>query len=346
MAVCKILRSAIISIRNKSDILKGGGYMIFCKIDKKLIDIIKKYSKGRTIVDCGCGAGLLGSMLPEVISIDIIPRENTLIKDILYMDVCKFPFTEQHFPIFIRPCHGHFISNFLFEHGNNVADCLYILHPKNVENDIDRGYNIKQIENWEGQDGERVFLVTLNKELVKGTTGKYKFVRLRWGYIPEEKSDGSTFWRKEQNGMWINSAGGRCNIHTTNDSDSWIVVETVYADDFDELDWSKTYLNDPEKESGWLSPEGIFYGCPYESHDDCAYYILKKSVAELENEGYIRIYHKDQWSCSKDITEVQAKFLLDNNYIDEWGRLKEFEENLSLGKSWSKARKYMNQDGD
>lgn len=140
--------------------------MIFCKIDNELINIIKKYAGKRAIVDVGCGDGLLGSMLEDVISIDIFPRETALIYNIIGIDAVDFPFSKPFFPIFIRPCHGHFVYSVMHEHKYNVDNFLYISMPHNLENDIDLDeFNADQVEDWIGQDGEKVYLITIKEEV-------------------------------------------------------------------------------------------------------------------------------------------------------------------------------------
>ena len=132
--------------------------MIFCQIDQELINIIKKYADGRIIVDVGCGDGLLGSLIKDIISIDLYFRDTELIDNIIHMDAVQFPFNgEKTLPVFIRPCHGHFVDSILQSHKNNLKDCLYISMPHNIEYDIDEEFNIQQVEDWIGKDGERVF---------------------------------------------------------------------------------------------------------------------------------------------------------------------------------------------
>ena len=68
------------------------------------------------------------------------------------------------------------------------------------------------------------------------------------------------------------------------------ILETVEAEDFESLDWSKTTLLIPDSDAGWLDRNGKFYGCRSEDHDVLAYFYLKKDVSELEKEGWVRVY--------------------------------------------------------
>lgn len=323
--------------------------MIFCKIDNELIRIIKKVCKNRVIIDCGCGDGLLGSILKDVISIDIYKRDSVLIDNIIVMDVCDFPINKYFFPVFLRPCHGrNFVNKFLEKNKGNCINCMYVSHPSNLDNDIDTDkFTVTQIEDWEGQDGERVFIVSMNDNLESSESfemehEKTKFVRLVEDYVSEKERDNRAFWRKEEDGKWINFVGGWCFPNSY-----LIVLETVYADRFEDLDWSKTYLNNPNSDSGWLSPDGIFYGCPSESHDSCAYYLLKSTIGELEKKGYIRIMYKHDWHCEGELTEAQAKWLLEKGFVSpDSYKIKRAIKTFGIGKSWTKAYKYFHKDGD
>ena len=65
--------------------------------------------------------------------------------------------------------------------------------------------------------------------------------------------------------------------------------ETCQAKSLDELDWNtSTILNDTYK-TGWLSPEGKFFGCNAYNHRKQAQIVHKKSETDLEEEGWIRI---------------------------------------------------------
>lgn len=312
--------------------------MIFCKIDNELVNIIKKYAKGRHIIDVGCGDGLLGSMLKGITSIDFMHRDTELIPNILHKDAVNYPFNNRCFPVFIRPCHGHFVSRIIDKYQDELVDCLYISNPRNVENDIEiEKYKVQQVEEWIGQnDNERVYLIKLNGGSIMRNR-EVTFVR-----VCNNLDKGTSSWWELRDGMLINRVGGRHSYREEYET----ILETVTAEDFEDLDWNNTYLNNPKENSGWLAPDGTFYGCPSQAHDLCAYLLIKKETKELEDEGYVRIYYKDEWICMKDLTEIQAKFLLEKGYADCHNKLKKFEDKLTLGKDWVNARKYMNRDGD
>lgn len=118
------------------------------------------------------------------------------------------------------------------------------------------------------------------------------------------------------------------------------VVEHTYADSWDDLDWKKTCYYVQDGTSGWLSPEGEFWGCKYGGHSNLARRVLKKDYAEIEQQGWIHVDEdgaKDKYSWrkagKKDPTPEQAKWLVDNGHdLDPYGRRAQKKaEEISLG---------------
>lgn len=68
------------------------------------------------------------------------------------------------------------------------------------------------------------------------------------------------------------------------------VLEECEANNFDELDWSGTYLTKPNDNAGWLDREGRWYGCDSREHDVYARFVLHKTIEQLEREGWCRVY--------------------------------------------------------
>lgn len=79
---------------------------------------------------------------------------------------------------------------------------------------------------------------------------------------------------------------GRCPVSC------FKVLEEVEADNFEDLDYSGTYLDPTGREwrgNGWIDRDGHIYPCDWMQHDDMAYYYFKKSTPELESQGWIRV---------------------------------------------------------
>jgi len=112
---------------------------------------------------------------------------------------------------------------------------------------------------------------------------------------------------------WIWIGGGYCLVN-----DGWEVIETVEAEDWDDLDWS--YLVRPDSQSGWLSPSGRFTGCGYSEHDFVAAMVLKKEPSDMEQWGWVRIYGKtggiDDWvKPGGRLTDDQRNWLSREGYV-------------------------------
>jgi hypothetical protein len=103
--------------------------------------------------------------------------------------------------------------------------------------------------------------------------------------------------------------------------DAEIVAVDDVAEDWDQLDWSKTSLCPDVSTVGWLSPSGEFMPCPSHGHDRYARFVLHKKVALLEKGGWARIYGsvsetlkerrraRDAWCCLRSITPEQHLWL-------------------------------------
>lgn len=105
------------------------------------------------------------------------------------------------------------------------------------------------------------------------------------------------------------------------------VLQKVFVEWFDKLDWSMTSLCQPNSDAGWLDREGRFHGCDPMAHDTYAHYMLKKRVEELENTGWVRVYGKSDpditWALGwRDGLRLSAeqKMWLDRNghVVEEW----------------------------
>jgi hypothetical protein len=97
-------------------------------------------------------------------------------------------------------------------------------------------------------------------------------------------------------------------------SDKDIVLDTQEAEDIHELDWTKTSLLNDKETSGWLNRSGKFYGCNSQAHDLVADLVFNKSVQEMEDEGWVRIYDKTAFACMKPMSPEQRNYMLDKGY--------------------------------
>ena len=92
-------------------------------------------------------------------------------------------------------------------------------------------------------------------------------------------------------------------------------------DEIKESTWDKiiaeTVRDDSEK-TGWISPDGEFFGCAPMDHDSLAWYVIGKTQRELELAGWCKIYrsmfdHKRGYYCEKFLSPGQRKVLMEKD---------------------------------
>ena len=98
---------------------------------------------------------------------------------------------------------------------------------------------------------------------------------------PSQKNVDNGIWEYE-NGICYNRFGGHHSYteHPLNKfftADSW-------------NDVLKYTIRDDTQITGWLAPDGTFYGCAPMDHMALEDHIIQRNASELENEGWIKIY--------------------------------------------------------
>lgn len=82
--------------------------------------------------------------------------------------------------------------------------------------------------------------------------------------------------------LWNTGLGCNSGIDITD-------KEIVEAKDFSELNWYGTTVYDNSYSTGWLAPNGAFYGCDYKHHNEHAKFVQKLTEREMEEHGFIKI---------------------------------------------------------
>jgi len=301
--------------------------MIFCQIDKGLLAIIKKEAKGRVVVDCGAGEGLLGSLMDKVISLDILPggiadAGKTLSK-VLPLDCTKFKFPDSCLPVFIRPCHSGFPEETIENNLERFETVLYVSEPKNIERDlgsIPKNFEMKRIGKWVGSDGEFCYRIIVNEKkaidmktlvLVKQFIGASETdFQISWKELGGKHADGSQILLASNGFSWC-ILGSKDKILETVKAKSWDVVNTI------EQRAKTTHYQDLLKDStdkslkmGWLSPDGTMHYCKYTNHIEYVHTILESDVPTIEAKGWIHIFADMKHlhpNSGKRLTQAQAR---------------------------------------
>ena len=103
------------------------------------------------------------------------------------------------------------------------------------------------------------------------------------------------YWEIRGNRLY-NAAGG---FHFYEPKEDDEIIESTW----DEILYKQALrMLDPSKTTGWIAPDGTFYGCDYQDHWIVAERILNCTERELEERGYCKIYRNPIW-CTTDESE-------------------------------------------
>lgn len=132
--------------------------------------------------------------------------------------------------------------------------------------------------------------------------------------------------KRYDNGWWqidgdrlINPYGGH---HSYNPSPDDEIIEANSWSDIIRLT-----IRDDSQMTGWVSPDGEFYGCKYSDHSDLAEYYIGKTERELETLGWVKIYYssltqKYSYACEDRLTNKQREIIEDKGIklrpADRW----------------------------
>ena len=264
-----------------------------------------EYPHHRCIIEVGAGTGhlaaILSRMYDQVFALDICGREASE-HHILMEDATEFYYTRRAVVIMARPSHGEWIEKTILKAFITDADCvLYVSLEKNVDRDLgnlDGRFFKSLVLQGAGEAGEAVWRIRRRKE----TTAEKEFwlVQQRYSrswYLPIDGLE--PYGQQRLN----NEAGGYCYMTSTDK-----ILEKVMAENFEDLDWTKTSLLRPDSKTGWLAPDGRWWGCYGSGHDIVADLILHSTDMTLRAQGYARVYSNNV-VCDKELTLEQRKIL-------------------------------------
>lgn len=216
--------------------------LIFCEsIDDKFLEIVSSIVKDRTVIDCGAGRGLFGSLWNhfgkgKVISIDL-EMPNAPISKIIEANSEHYCFPVNSVPIFIRPSHSMFVHKTIFANLYKFTDIIYVSKHYNLHRDLENTglfYDIQQVSGWEGSDGERIYHIKVNqryatepKSILKGKICYCGDYMMSWGVETLEQE------------FKINVEEKLCDKGIIVDGDDFHVMESLDRTSYDYLffDW-------------------------------------------------------------------------------------------------------------
>ena len=92
------------------------------------------------------------------------------------------------------------------------------------------------------------------------------------------------YWEIGNDGYLYNMNGGRHAYHPSEED------EIVEAESWDSI--IKMTIRDDTEVTGWISPDGEFFGCNPRNHMRMARFFFEKEEEELEESGFIKIYEE------------------------------------------------------
>lgn len=276
--------------------------MKFFEPNEKFLEAIKPYIRHRIVVDCGCGDGQVFDLLKEnninAIAVDLMNQTERA--DIIKGDALKYV-TKGVLPLVCRPCAG----DWYFDIFKKAKVGLFVMKPEHYERDArflkEEGHTLKLLAKGVGKDGEWVYYI--GDDMQEDDSYNFALVKIPcW--------DGPWWVEDKGDSYWHNYSGGR----TPKGPKDEVYERVTTTGDFESLDWSKTNMIDNKKESGWLSPNGDFYGCDYMEHDRVATLYFHSSPDALMKLGWMRIAGRDSWWKEREVTPQQEFWLYSNSY--------------------------------
>ena len=292
---------------------------------KKFLDWLVYMANGRPIIDCGCGEGQVTEELfrrgANVMGLDIRAEIDTQLM-VFRVDATTFSFPAGCIVLFARPCHSDWVERTIKQAKHRADVILYVGFDRNLDDDLGEfAYLFKKIGKNVGKEHEYLwFMRRVNNDL-----SRWCLVKTPYWPAPSWVEDGDT--------CWVNLAGGYC---PKGDKDQ--VLDRVLVDDYHTLDWTRTGLLDPKSDSGWLDPNGTFYGCASQDHIQFADLILHSSQEELMKKGWCHVWGKRSdpyWSVGMRLTAEQRNWLR----LNEYPRVEEEDEDTDFYPTKTALRK-------
>lgn len=122
-----------------------------------------------------------------------------------------------------------------------------------------------------------------------------KFVKCSW-----EKNQKEFWYGYDERTPLSNATIFRSNGQTKNNVDITF-CEILTLDNWEQLDYHGTVVNDDCYKTGWVTPQGKFYGCEYNFHNMQARLLHKHYEDELEKLGFIKITHEINNTGKKEL---------------------------------------------
>ncbi len=293
--------------------LKPGGHMIdqgvFFKPKRSFLQLLLDTPKFRyrRVIDVGAGVGHLSARL-FALGFEIVPIDiNVSVTQEYPVKVengVTFYYDYQDLVIIARPCHNGFAHAVAVNAIEQGATVLYVSKAGNLAEDM-TDLVTRELLRDAGEDGEVVYQVIGAPSQLK----EYALVQLPFWDRPNWMMDKGSRYVQDNLLSGFPKGGDEK------------VLRTMKAECFEQLDYTEVLLDD-KSDAGWVTPDGVWYGCKENDHIRVCTYIFGISVERAEKLGFVKAsgdYRKDgnppySRADDKRLTPKQRKALEDHGY--------------------------------
>lgn len=261
------------------------GDLIFFKPNQKFLDFWKRPEwKWRLFHDCGAGAGRMAHDMTvsgrEVKAWDLYPRSGrkSLVK-VERFDTSNIAdeMDLSEVAILARPCHSDQFIDKTIRSALCIGEAFYVGLEHNLVRDLDQ-FEYDVVAEGVGDSNELLLRIRCAKNdfsirrLLKVSGGREEW----WWYQPHRKR-----YSSEPTGL---SGFSESDGHALK-----VLREERWASDLQLMLTKEEVCRDDHK-SGWIAPDGEWFGCGYAEHDYVARSVLGCSVRRLEAIGFCRCH--------------------------------------------------------
>lgn len=260
--------------------------MIFFEPTKNFWSYFTKHPwKWKQYHECGAGSGHLTKLMWEhglsCRAYDMYPRgkDNEVGSQLNVMDTTTEQFGDllctNDAVIIARPCHSGWVARTM-RHTFDIGHALYVGLPKNFETDLDADdlcYEV--VADDVGQDGEKLLKVYCDN-------AHAKILRLIKTSLGHEE----WWWYRKSIDRYVTEPWGISGF----DNGGEEVLKELKRGNNLQMGFAKDVLCDDKLDSGWIAPDGEFFGCKECNHDNVMETVVGISVGRAEELGFVRCH--------------------------------------------------------